>query len=453
MQRHLCCYLRKYRIILLNGLTQFSEKILMTKKLKVTLLFKKYALYFKNASLYFLVTIITSLIGLVVFPFMAKNMSPEDYNITGYFTSFNLLLLPLLNFSLITYYTRNYFKFSEERRIVVADTLLKALLMLGAVLIPLVTLGFTIFFKLTNVALPIFPFFLFAVISTFFNNFLTLLQVKYRMQRKANKYFKLTLTSTLISTSLTLLMVVGLKWGAFGAMFSPAIVAVLIAIYSFRKMYNHNKFERSIVKDAFHFGWPLSVSAMLWYFVSGIDKAFLEQLNDIDNFALYNIGGSVASRLGIIYVALAQTFDPDIYKAIADNKLKKVVQIIGGIVGTVVVANIVFILLSKPLMKLLTADRYTMSYMYANVLSLRNVTTALYYSTIAIIVGYGFTKYDLVIRIIGAGFSVLIYKVLIDKFQFIGAAWAQVFSFFILAIISAFVIIFILKPKISNNGK
>jgi len=48
---------------------------------------------------------------------------------------------------------------------------------------------------------------------------------------------------------------------------------------------------------------------------------------------------------------------------------------------------------------------------------------------------------------------VLIYKVLIDKFQFIGAAWAQVFSFFILAIISAFVIIFILKPKISNNGK
>ena len=104
-------------------------------------------------------------------------------------------------------------------------------------------------------------------------------------------------------------------------------------------------------------------------------------------------------------------------------------------------------------MKLLTADRYTMSYMYANVLSLRNVTTALYYSTIVIIVGYGFTKYDLVIRIIGAGFSVLIYKVLIDKFQFIGAAWAQVFSFFILAIISAFVIIFILKPKISNNGK
>ncbi len=93
-------------------------------------------------------------------------------------------------------------------------------------------------------------------------------------------------------------------------------------------------------------------------------------------------------------------------------------------------------------MKLLTADRYTMSYMYANVLSLRNVTTALYYSTIVIIVGYGFTKYDLVIRIIGAGFSVLIYKVLIDKFQFIGAAWAQVFFlFFILAIISAFVII------------
>lgn len=425
----------------------------MIKNFKIKSLFQKYTLYFKNASLYFLVTIISSLIGLVVFPYMAKNMSSEDYNITGYFTSFNLLLLPLLNFSIITYYSRNFFKFSEERRIVVADTLLKALLVLGAVLIPLVILGFTIFFKLTNVALPIFPFFLFGVISTFFNNFLTLLQVKYRMQRKANKYFKLTLMSTLISTGLTVLMVVGLKWGAFGAMFAPAIVAVLIAIYSFWKMYNHNKFELSILKDAFHFGWPLSLSAMLWYFVSGIDKAFLEQLNDIDNFALYNIGGSVASRLGIIYVALGQTFDPDIYKAIADNQLKKVVIIISGIVVTVIIANLTFIILSKPLMKLLTADRYTLSYVYANILSLRNITTAMYYSTITIIVGYGFTKYDLVIRVIGAGFSILLYKILIEQFQFIGAAWAQVFSFFILAMISAFVIIFILKPKISNNGK
>lgn len=414
---------------------------------------KKYIVYIKNASLYFLVTLISSVIGLVVFPFMAKNMSPEDYNITGYFSSFNMLLLPLLNFSLITYYSRNYFKFSEERRDVIADTLLKSLLIFGSVLIPIVTIGFTLFFKITDVALPIFPFFILSILSTFFNNFLTMLQVKYRMQRKASKYFKLTLFSSILSTVLTLTLVVGFKLGAFGAMFAPALISIIVAVYTFKVMYNNNKFEMNILRDAIKFGWPLSLSAMLWYFISGIDKVFLEQLNDIDNFALYNIGGSIASRLGIIYTALGQTFEPDIYKAIAENKLKKVLLILAGVIVVVVVVNLLFILLSKPLIKLLTADIYNGSYVYANILTLKNITNAVYYSTITIIVGFGFTKYDLLIRVLGTGFSILTYKILIDKFQFIGAAWAQVFSFLILSIISIIIIMFVLQPKIRTNGK
>lgn len=51
-----------------------------------------------------------------------------------------------------------------------------------------------------------------------------------------------------------------------------------------------------------------------------------------------------------------------------------------------------------------------------------------------IIVGFGYTKQELIIRIFGAIISVLLYKYLVAHNQFVGAAWGQVLSFVIMSI-------------------
>ena len=47
--------------------------------------------YLKNAGLYFASSLVVAIIGLLLNPTMAKNLSPEDYAILGYYASFNLL--------------------------------------------------------------------------------------------------------------------------------------------------------------------------------------------------------------------------------------------------------------------------------------------------------------------------------------------------------------------------
>ena len=64
-----------------------------------------------------------------------------------------------------------------------------------------------------------------------------------------------------------------------------------------------------------------------------------------------------------------------------------------------------------------------------------------------LLIGYGYVKTELLVRIVGAGLSVLMFYVLIRYYGFMGAAWGQVLSFALLAVIGL-VAFFLGKKKV-----
>ncbi len=282
-----------------------------------TTYYSKYKIYFKSSLLYFIPSLFAAVVGILINPFMAKNLSPEDYAIMGYFNSFSTIILPLMNFSLITYYLRNYYKLEEERKQIVSDTILITLSVYGILVFILVTGIFYIYANYVNLNFPVYPYVLLAVIPIYFNNFMTFFLVKCRLERDAGKYSKIMLSNSLISALLGVLLVVFYKYGASGRMFATALAALFTGIYCFKQMYNSLKFDITVVKDALRFGWPLSLSAILWYFLSGIDIALLEKLKDVTTLGYYSVALQISGYFAIFYVAIAQTFEPNVYKAIA----------------------------------------------------------------------------------------------------------------------------------------
>jgi O-antigen/teichoic acid export membrane protein len=409
--------------------------------------FERYKLYIKSASFYLIATVITSAVKVLINPLLASNLSHEDYAIIGYFGSFSLLLLPLINFSIVTYYMRNYYLLKENKRAKVENTIVISLFGIGFISSFFVLLALNLYFKLTSVHFPFWPFAFYTVFQIVFNNFLTLLQVNYRLKREAKKFVLLSTFSAIIWLFATILLVVVFKLGAKGSMAANLTVAFLLGIYSIEKMLTRLEFDYAIFKDALKFCWPLVLSSILWYFLSGVDRLMLEKLDDNNTFALYNIGVTISGFLAMFYMAIAQTFEPDIYKAISDKKLKKLLTIIVGIVIINAIPVIVFILFSKPLTSLLTAGRYTDAAPFASIISLKNITTSFYYSVIAVIVGFGFTKEELGLRAIGAIVCVAMFNLLIDRYGFYGAAWGQVFSFLIMSIFGMFFLLYKIKTK------
>ncbi|HRR19647.1 MAG TPA: oligosaccharide flippase family protein [Ignavibacteriales bacterium] len=409
--------------------------------------YSRYKIYFQSTGLYLFASIFSAIIKVLINPVMARNLSYQDYSIIGYFSAFSILFMPLLNFQIVTYYLRNYYIFSKEKREKAANTMLISLIGIGAIMSSLVLIILYFYLKINEVEYPFWPFALFTVFQLVFNNFLSLLQVTYRLQRDAKRFSKLAIFSSISWLLIAVLLVVVFKLGAVGSMGANLLVAIIFGLYSFKKTFTKLEFDFSIFKDALKFCWPLFVSAMLWYFLSGVDRVFLEKLNDTRSFALYNIGIGLSGYLVIIYTAIAQTFEPDIYKTIATNKYRKLTKIILSINTINAIPVFIFIILATPITHILTGGRYTNAADFARILSLKNISTGFYYSVITVIVGFGFTKAELGLRVLGAIISILMFKLLISIYGFYGAAWGQVLSFLLMATFGIMFIIYIYKVK------
>jgi O-antigen/teichoic acid export membrane protein len=405
---------------------------------------------FKNLSFYLLASLITSLLGILINPFLAANLSPYDYAIIGYFTSFNLLILPIISFSLLSYYSRNYFLIKEEERQKVLDTLLLSQLFIGLFGLLIVLIGFYFYMQIANVSFAFYPFAILSFVPTFFGCFYNFLLVEKRMTKQAFSYFKIVLIQALLGSLFAILFVVILKKGANGRLLGIMIPMVGIGIVCFFKLISSFQFNLKVFKDAINFGWPLSLSAVLYYFLTGVDRAMLEKLDDNYTFGIYNVAVQISAYLYIFYTSISQTFEPDIYKSISENNRKKLLKIVIGIVVLNAIPTLIFIIFAKPVVNILTFGRYTESTVYAQILAVKNIPMAFCFLFSNIIIGFGYPKVELINRTIGALISVLMFKILIEKFGFYGAAWGQSFAFILMTIISMFFLIFGIYLKKGN---
>ena len=181
----------------------------------------------------------------------------------------------------------------------------------------------------------------------------------------------------------------------------------------------------------------------------GIDLALLEPLNDIPNMGLYAIAISIAGYLSLFYTALAQTFEPDTYKAVAQYDYKKIGKIVMLIVSILITIVLVFVILAKPVIAILTANRYTDAYHFARILSIGVISSYLMVAIEGIINAFGFTKICLTNKIISSVIAVFLYIYLINLYGFYGAAWGRVIAP-LLVFITGCVSLILLKNKIKT---
>lgn len=412
-------------------------------------IYKRFNTYFKNAGLYFLSSIFSAIIGVLLNPFLAMNLSEYDYAILGYYSSFNLLLIPLLHCCLITYYARQYYFVDSDRRETMGNTILIAINAIGLVSLALFLVIFYFISKKTNISIPFVPYAILTFVQLFISNNTTFYLTKLRIQRNAKRYAKLTISNCIVTSALVILLVIVLKIGALGKLMATLFATIIFAVYSFSKSLTKWEFDKVILKDSLKFGMPLTISALFWYFANGVDRALLEPLGDNRMLGIYSVAISIAAYMQILFTTLSSTFEPDIYQAMSQKNTKRTMMIILVIVSIVAIGNLLFIVCAPILVKLLTAGRYVNSVPFVQILALSNIVMACYYMIVKLLIGYGYVKAELGVRILGALFAFVTFKALIYKFEFYGAAWGQVCSFAILSIIGATYLLY--KRKVNNQ--
>ena len=392
--------------------------------------FKKYS---ANLSIYFLASLVPMLLSLVSNPFIAKNMSPHDYAIVGYYSAFITLFTPFINFFFIHYYTKKFYELTEQDRVKLKATIFKSFLSLSFLmtLAAIIILFLYSFLANETTEIPFLPYALLAMLRVPLGCLYTLELMDFRMRRDSKRYFVFSVTNGILVTSSMLLFVVAFKLGALGnltgALLATAIFFFIIIIRN-KHLFAY-PFDRQTVKEAVMFCWPIVIAAMLSFFGQGYDKIVLERAGDLTVLGYYSVGVSIAAYVNVFADSINSTFQPDVFENIVKRNFRKTYKIVA--LKLVMILFIVgcFIALAPFIIDILTFGRYVNSTKFAIIASLASVTSMLYYSLNQIVIALGYSSIILGNKIVGSMLSVLSFNFLISHFGATGAAWGLVVSF------------------------
>lgn len=421
--------------------------------LNIKTLYNRFHSQIQNLSIYFLAALLPMILSLVTNPFIAKNMSPPDYAITGYYQAFNTLFLPLINFYLLHYYTKRYYELESAERLKLKSILFKALIGFSLFMSLVAIIVLALYTKIfnANTSIPFYPYALISILSLPITGIYTLNLMDYRMSRASKKFFTLSITNGSLGVVIALLFVVVFKWGALGRLGATLLSCCIIFIYILiknRSLFSIS-FDNKIFKNAISFCWPLVIASMLTFFSSGYDKVVLERTSDIVNLGIYSVGFTIAGYMNIFSTAINDTFQPDIFQHIVQRNYRKSIQIIGIKISIISICVLGFIVFAPYIIDILTYGRYINSTKFAIIISLSAVSSMLYYSMSQITIALGFTSITLWNKVIGSILSIISFNILIKNFGAIGAAWGVVFSY--LYFFLGNVIMVICKYKITDR--
>lgn len=398
----------------------------------------KYLTYIKHISTYFGASLIPMALMLAINPLIALNMSPEDYAITGYYSSFNSLISPLIIFYMLHYYNKRFFELDEAGRLRLKALLFKAVTAFSFIVSILCFFALFGYIKIFNDELQfkIMPYLAFTVFAIPLTGLYNLELADCRMSRESKSFFRLSVFNGGLLVFLNLCFVVFIKWGATGKLLAPLVTNSVVFLYLFIKNRRllHIESSWSDFSRILKFCWPLTIGAMLGYFSSGFDKTFLESLGDVTEYGFYIVGASMAGYLTTFSTSISSTFQPDIYEAIAKKDNRLLIKTAAIQIGLITLTVALFVLLCPLIIRILTAGRYVDSTVYARIISVSTVTSAIYYVINNYTIAKGYPRLYLYTTIISSVLIVVLMPIVVERFEFIGGAWMVSGSFVILAI-------------------
>lgn len=404
--------------------------------MKLNQMKERYSLYVKNAGTYLFATLINSALGIIINPLLAMNLSPEDYAAIGYYGGFSTLFTPLMAFFLIDYFLKNRFLLSGEELQRLKATIIKLFIFFSAGVMLLCLVGLFVYVKFTGVSIPFSPYAILTLLGIYFSLLFSFRTADLKIDRKANVFFRLSVTQGVLNAGLALLFVVVIKWGATGKMLATLLVGLLFfayTLYAYRDKL-HIPFDYSRIKPIIKYSVPLVLAGMLGFFTTGFDKVLLERQKDLYSLGIYSVAVQMSGFINVFSTAIKTTFQPDAYQAIADKNMRKLAKTIFLNVGLVSIIVLLFIIFCPILIHLLTAGRYDASTGLARILSLSVITSTIYYQISQATYGSGLSNLTLINKIIGSVLSALLFIVMIPRFGAVGAAWSMVLSFLIYAV-------------------
>ena len=403
----------------------------------------------KNAGLYFLGSVVQSILALIASPIYAYHLSADEFGILGYFGAISNFLAPIFIFGMTSVYMMHYFRQSEPDNKKLLFNISFFLCCFNSIVVFISYAIIYLYFRYMHVEIPLNPFAWFVLIALLLENVKHFVLINLRIRKEAWNFFIFSAANALLNFGLGLLFVAYFEWGAEGRMSAPIVSTIILlpsCFYILRK-YSTINFNLSLFMKASRAAIPLVLAAYAYVPIENIDRFFLERINNLSELGLYNIGVTIAGYVLLAYIALGSAMEPDIFKAVAEKDNKSLLKSAVLIFAPYSILVIVFLFFSKIIVWLLTAGKYVEAQQYTNITLIAVFLMSIYWFLDKIFIALGKTKLNLLINILGGASSIIIMYFLVNNYQFIGAAYGKVLVAFIIVVVATILVLINLRRQ------
>ena len=283
---------------------------------------------FGNAGLYFSGSIIQGIVSLVMQPLYSQELSANEFGIIGYFDAIKSFFFPLFIFGMTSIYMMRYFKDSEQENKKRLFNTTFYLTIFNFIISVISYGGMLYYFQASSIKIPLSPFIWIVLFNLIIDNIKSFVLINLRIRKKALTFFLIYSFQTLLNGILGYLLVVKWKYGVEGRMIAPLLSSLILLptfIIILRK-YTSKDFSLKSFLSNFKKAIPLVLAGYAYVPIIASDRFFLEPLNNLSELGLYAIGLTIAGYINLIFNALSSAFEPDIYKSVSTNNIKKLIK-------------------------------------------------------------------------------------------------------------------------------
>jgi len=377
--------------------------------------------------------IIPKLIGFILLPVYTAYLSPTDYGIIGYTSSFTMVLYVLSALSLNSFVIRNYFELKTEvERQKMIGNIFVFIGILNLLILILAYLVLPIFISHFSIKIPWNPYFKLALIINFLDVFSIIPLVMYRVKQQANYFVLLSLTRVLFQLGLTFYFVVIRKDGLIGnylGQLFPLLIYFIVYWVVMIKRVNINIDLRQI-RVALKFSLPLLPGTLAYLALSFADRVILERYVDVSLIGIYNVAYMLSLSLNIVIQSGYKAIEPEIFKRYDRPDFAEFIRNIKSLFLFVVYCGAMFIsLYAQEIFKLMASPKFYEGYRLVPIIMVGIIMTGQNVIFGGILTAEKSTKVIGLSTIVGATVNILFNLLFVKSLGVYAAALSVAISF------------------------
>lgn len=326
----------------------------------------------KNSLVYAISDGICKAMSFILLPFVSYYLLPEELGIAANYDVLQNILSLLAGQAVVNALAYFYYDRTKEKVSELVSSLFLIILIANILFSLIIFFSTSLIENYLHIGLGLQ---LLAVLSMTLNLLYGINMILYRLEDSPYNFAKLQIATAIIQIVLLIVLVIQLKMGALGKIYSSIGGYVLLSGLHFYLLIKRGYFRLHIsitaIKELLKFGIPLLPHSLSFWIKSGMDKILLTTYCGLAVNGLYSMAMSFGAIYSLFNSSFMMAYTPYLQKRLnsmnSNNTLEEkrsIVRLTYKIGGGFIVLYFFIVLVCWVLMKYLLSDKYADSFQF-----------------------------------------------------------------------------------------